>query len=108
MFGFFKKKQQLTDRLVGGISIEVGMFESWTMDKRHKTLSQDELGLIVDRILNREGLKVETTEVEMLKMMLLMNDMKQMEEFRRKTNFDIKVEGFCKSINLPSEYYTPK
>jgi len=106
MFGLFKKKQRLTDRLVGGITIEVGMFESWTLSKMKRALSQDELGMIVDRILKREGLEVDAKEAEVLKMMLLMNDIQQMEEFRRKTNFDMKVEGFCKSINLPKEYYT--
>lgn len=106
MFGFGKKK--LDDRLTGGILVELGMFQSWTLDNRGVDLGAVILEHIIKKILDRENVKYSDDEVTGLKFMALSNmEWEQLRDFRRKTNFDSNVAGFCKSINLPSEFYTP-
>jgi hypothetical protein len=106
MFGFGKKK--LDDRLIGGIVVEVGMFQSWTLDRRGIDLNPIILEDIIKRILDREKTKYSNEEMGLIKMMAISNmEFEQMREFRKKTNFDGQVVGFCRSIGLPSEFCTP-
>lgn len=106
MFGFGKKK--LDDRMMGGIMIEVGMFQSWTLDNRRVYLDPNTLESVIKRILERENLKFSDEQVMMMKLMFASEiEFEQYREFRRKTNFDSKIAGFCKSINLPKEFHTP-
>jgi hypothetical protein len=106
MFGFGKKK--LDDRLMWGISMEVGMFQSWTLDHQGKDLSPVILEDIIKKILDRENFKYTNKEVMLIWSLAMSNtDLDQLSDYRRKTNFDSNVSGFCKSINLSAEFYTP-
>ena len=106
MFGFGKKK--LDDRLIGGILMEVGMFQCWTLDNRGMDLNSVILEQIIKKILDRENVKYTSEEAGVMKLMAMSNmDFDQLREFRKKTNFDSNVSGFCRSINLSSEFYTP-
>jgi len=106
MFGFGKKK--LDDRLIGGIVVEVGMFQSWTLDRRGIDLNPIILEDVIKRILDREKTKYSSEELGLIKMMAVSNmEFEQMREFRKKTNFDSQVVGFFRSIGLPPEFYTP-
>lgn len=106
MFGFGKKK--LDDRLMGLISIEVGMFQSWTLDHRGTDLSPVILEQIIKKILDRENFKYTNKHISIIQLLAISNtDLDQLSDYRRKTNFDSNVSGFCKSINLSAEFYTP-
>ena len=106
MFGFGKKK--LDDRLIGGILMEVGMFQCWTLDNRGMDLNSVILEQIIKKILDRQNVKYTSEEAGVMKLMAMSNmDFDQLREFRTKTNFDSNVSGFCRSINLSSEFYTP-
>ena len=106
MFGFGKKK--IDDKLINGILIEVGMFQSWTLDNRGVDLDSVILESIIKKILDRESVKYTNEEVGIMKLMALSNtEFDQLRAFRKKTNFDINVSGFCRSINLSAEFYTP-
>lgn len=107
MFGFGKKK--LDDRLMGGVIVEIGMFQSWTLDKRGVDLNPEQLEKIVVGILNRENVKYSKDQVFAIKSMVILNmEFEQLRTLRKNTNFDAQVAGFCRSINLPPEFYTPK
>jgi len=106
MFGFGKKK--LDDRMARFFLMEVGMFQSWTLDNRKIDLSPEILEDIIKRILDREKFSYTSEESTGLKFMAMSNtDFVQLRKFRSDTNFDSQIIGFCRSINLPVGFYTP-
>ena len=106
MFGFGKKK--LDDSKLGNITIEVQMFQSWTLDNRRCDLTRDELKMIITAIFEREKLSYESDHVSFAVMACLSQmDYSSINKFRTQSNFDQQVAGFCRSIGLPSKYYTP-
>lgn len=106
MFGFGKKK--IDDRKLGFITIEVQMFQSWTLDYRRCDLSSEELKMIITAIFEREKLSYSSEHVSFAVMACLTQmDYSSINKFRTQSNFDQQVAGFCRSIGLPSKYYTP-
>lgn len=104
MFGFGKKK--LTTELLQQISIEVQMFQSWTLEKRNIDLSFGELKLVCERIFSREKINFSDEHVTFLvNAALSQNDFSTLKMLRNKSGFDNQVAGFCRSINLPENYY---
>ena len=104
MFGFGKKS--LDNKILANILIEVGMFQSWTMDHKNKDLDIAELNTVIRGIISREKIKASEDEIYGIVSMCIMNtDLNKMEDFRVKTGFDRQVAGFCNSINLPSSYW---
>jgi len=106
MFGFGKKK--LNDRMLGYITIEVQMFQSWTLDNRRCDLTINELKMIITAIFEREKLSYESDHVSFaVNACLSQTDYSSINKLRTQSNFDQQVAGFCRSIGLPSQYYTP-
>ncbi len=106
MFGFGKKK--INDQILSQIMIEIGMFQSWTLENRRIDLNPNDLEMIIKRIFDREKLAYSDQEVTGLKFMVMSNlEFEQLRQFRKQTNFDGQVVGFCRSINLPPQFYTP-
>jgi hypothetical protein len=106
MFGFGKKR--LDDRMMSMIMVEIGMFQSWTLDNRQTYFDPDFAVSVIMRILERENLKYTEMQVMTMRLMFVSDiEFEQYRELRRRYNFDSKIEGFCRSINLSREYYTP-
>lgn len=104
MFGFGKKK--LNDQIIVGIALEISMFDSWSMDHGFEGVNDSNRDMLIARILKREGLTASDDEKSMISMGFLMNsDFDLLREYRKKTNFDHQIIGFCKSIDLPRSYY---
>jgi hypothetical protein len=99
MFGFGKKP--LDERLIGGIAIETSMFMRWIEEKRRRMLSSDEVNDIVQRILEREKLKFTAEEKFLIVGSAITMENEPIDDFRKRSGFDNKVEGFCKSIGIP-------
>ena len=106
MFGFGKKK--IDDRLLGQIVIEVQMFQSWTLDMRRCDLSKEELSHIIKAIFEREKLSFNSSHISFAVMACLSQlDYSTVNKIRKQSNFDQQVAGFCRSVGLPTKYYTP-
>ena len=98
-------EKKLDDSTAAGLLIEIGMFQSWTIENHKRDLLPEELDLVITGILEREEVAYTSDEAMALRFMTLANmDWDQMKEFRKKTGFDLQIKGFCKSINLPSSY----
>jgi len=98
MFGFGKKK--IDDRTAGMIGIELGMFMRWMEENRHHMLLPPEAKDIARRILDRENLKYTENDLFMIVASAMTHDMKRIDEFRKKTEFDKTIDGFCRSIGI--------
>lgn len=102
-------KKKLNDELSNGIIVELGMFHSWLSDKHNgemalgqQALSEEAIKDIFKRILIREKIEFGDADLWMVtKLSMSFPDLRIYREMREKTNFDSKVAGFCKSINLP-------
>jgi hypothetical protein len=105
MFGFGKKN--ITEKMMYGFVVEVGMFQSWTLERKKLDLSSIELKKIFEGILKRERIEYSSDELMMMVNMAIANtNFELMLEMRQKTRFDQQVIGFCKSINLEEKYYS--
>jgi len=104
VFGFGKKA--LDNRFTANILVEVGMFQSWTLDNKRKDLDIDELNAVIRGVINREKIRASDNQIQAIVSMCIMNtDLSKMEQFRRQTGFDQQVAGFCDSVGLPSSYW---
>jgi len=105
MFGF-KKKKKMDDNLAGGIGMEITMYMDWHLENKKRDLTWDEVAIIAEKILNREGVAYGKDEIFFLQGLVFSNtDFESIKKFREKTNFDKQVLNFCKSIGLEKKYY---
>ena len=106
MFNFGKEK--LNDRAIGGILINVGMFQSWTLDKRGIDLSSSALDIVIRNLFDNNNFKYTENDVYELRFLALSNlDIDQLRAFREQTGFDSRVKEFCIKMKLPIEYGIP-
>ena len=106
MFGFGKKKKKMDDKLAGGIGMEMSMYMDWHLDNKERDLTWDEIAMIAEKILIREGIEHGHDEIFFLQGLVFSNtNFEAIKNFREKTNFDNQVSGFCKSIALDKKYY---
>jgi hypothetical protein len=100
MFGLGKKK--LDERMLGMISIELAMFMRWIEENRRRMLPPDQANEIARRILDRENFKFSEQELFHIVNLAIASDVDQIDGVREKTGFDRTIDGFCKSIGIPT------
>src|SRR5256885_7301867 len=98
MFGFGKKK--LDARTLAMMSIELAMFIQWIKDNRGRKLKREEAQDIARRILDREKIKYGQQDPVQIAKLAFASDATKVNEFRKQTQFDVTVEGFCQSIGI--------
>lgn len=98
MFGFGNKK--LDERMLGMLSIELSMFMRWVEENRGRMLKPEEVEDIAGRILTRESLEFGKEELLQITSLAFASDINQIDNFRKKTNFDNTIDGFCRSIGI--------
>ncbi|MDC0072245.1 hypothetical protein OAK06_03575 [Gammaproteobacteria bacterium] len=93
-------KKILNDEMIGMIVIEIAMFQSWYEEKHNKMLPHDEIPKIAKKILLREDLIHTAEQIEDIEVGVSTSFPEgQIKKIRIETNFDIQVEGFCRSTN---------
>lgn len=98
MFNFGKKK--LDERMLGMLSIELSMFMRWVEEIRGRMLKPEEVEDIAGRIFTRENLEFGKEELLQITSLAFASDINQIDNFRKKTNFDNTIDGFCRSIGI--------
>ncbi len=98
MFGFGKKK--IDDREYGTIAIELGMFMRWMEENHHHMLWPPEAKDIARRILDRENFKHTENDLFTIVALATASESKKIDQFRKITGFDGKIDGFCNSIGI--------
>jgi hypothetical protein len=100
MFGFGKKR--LDERTVGMISIELAMFMRWIESDRQRMLLPNEVTDIAKKIFKREHLSFSEKDLFHVATLAMASDPAKIDAFRKQTGFDSAIEGFCKSIGIPT------
>jgi hypothetical protein len=98
MFGLGKKKPD--ERMLEMISVELSMFMRWVEDNCGRMLNPEEAEAIAKRILNRESFKFGKNELLQITSLAFASDVNRINDFRKKTNFDDNIDGFCRSIGM--------
>ena len=98
MVGSGKKKAD--ERMLGMISIELSMFMRWVEDSRGRMLKPEEADDIATRILDRENFQFGAQELLQITSLAFASDVGKIDEFRKKTQFDNTIDGFCQSIGI--------
>lgn len=100
MFGFFKKKQSLSDdEYANNIFINLTLIQSWVLDKRNKNLSSEDLNYIAKKIALSVGC-TNNDVVHMAVLLALSNDLDAGRSLRSKVNFDPDAIDFCKKFGV--------
>lgn len=98
MFGFGKKV--VSDQMVGMISLEIAMFESWRLENLGKGLPDNEIEYLARAILDRENYKYTDTHIMQMKLSLITGFPEdKIKQMRAQHNFDSQVVSFCNSVN---------
>jgi hypothetical protein len=105
MSGLEKKKPD--ERMLGMISIELSMFMRWAADDCGRMLRQEEAEDIAKRILNREKFEFGKEEILQITSLAFASDVDKIDDFRKKTNFDVTIDGFCQSICIVKPWSAP-
>lgn len=98
MFGLGKKKPD--ERMLEMFSIELSMFMRWVEDNCGRMLNPEEAEAIAKRILNRESFKFGKKELSQITSLAFASDVNRISDFRKKSNFDDNIDGFCRSIGM--------
>lgn len=96
MSGLEKKKPD--ERMLGMISIELSMFMRWAADDCGRMLRQEEAEDIAKRILNREKFEFGKEEILQITSLAFASDVDKIDDFRKKTNFDVTMTGSVKAL----------
>lgn len=93
-------KKILNDEMIAMIGIEIAMFQSWYEEKHNKMLPHDEIPKLVKKILLREDFIYTPEQAEDIEVFVSTDFPEgEIKKIRTQYNFDLQVEGFCRSIN---------